>query len=389
MAQLGTASDEYGWGAATDPSGNVFMTGYTTGSIQGLNQGGQDVAIAKYSPAGALLWTAQLGSTGDEHAYAATTDSAGNLFVAGSTTDALWTAYSGGLHDGFVSRFDANGGISWSHAIGSAGDDLVYAVAVDPSGNIYVAGSTTGSFGGANGGGMDGWVAKYDQFMTLVWIRQFGGAGDQVARGVALDAAGNVYVAGHTTGAFGGAAYNGGLHDAFLVKYDNGGVLQWTKIRGTAGDDLAYAVTVTGGNPAVCGSTTGDLAFTSQGGRDGWVGEYTAGTAAYVLERQIGSAGDDEAFGIAANASGDIFITGSNTASMSLHYQGGYDVFVAKYNSTGSRQWIKTLGSGGNEVGLATAVSGSSVYVIGGTTAALGGPFAGGGFDIFVAQFAQ
>jgi len=222
--------------------------------------------------------------------------------------------------------------------------------------------------------------------MTPVWIRQFGGAGDEVARGLALDATGNVYVAGHTTAAFGGAAYNCGLHDAFLVKYDNNGVLQWTKIRGTAGDDVAYAVAVAGGNPVVCGSTTGDLAFTNAGGYDGWVGEYTA-AGVYVFERQIGSPGTDEAFAVAADAAGNVYITGSNTASMTAHFQGGYDVFAAKYNSAGTRQWIKTLGSAGDEVGLAAAVSGSSVYVIGGTTTSLAAPSAGGK-DIFVAQFA-
>jgi hypothetical protein len=195
-------------------------------------------------------------------------------------------------------------------------------------------------------------------------------------------------VAGYTTGAFGGAAYNGGPHDAFLVKYDNNGVVQWTKIRGTAGDDVTYAVTVAGGNPVVCGSTTGDLAFTNAGGYDGWVGEYGAANGAYVFERQIGSTGTDEAFGIAADAAGDVYITGSNTASMTQHFQGGYDVFIAKYDSSGTRQWIKTLGSTGDEVGLAAAVSGTSVYVIGGSTASLGGPSAGGK-DIFVAQFAQ
>jgi hypothetical protein len=390
VKQLGTSSDEYGWGAATDSSGNIFMTGYTTGSLQGPNQGGEDVVVAKYSPAGALLWKSQLGSAGNEHGYAAATDSGGNVYVAGSTTDAMWGSYFGGAHDGFVAKYGPGGGGElWSNNVGTLGDDFAYAIAVDGSGNIYVAGSTTGAFEGTNGGGTDAWVAKYNQYMTLVWVHQFGGTGNEVARGVALDASGNVYVAGHTTAGFGGQAYNGGAHDAFLVKYDNSGVLQWTKIRGTAGDDYAYAVTVTAGNPVVCGSTTGDMAFTNSGGMDAWLGEYRANDAGYVIERQVGGTGNDEAFGIATNAAGDIFITGSNTATMYENFVGGYDVFVAKYNSGGTRQWIKHLGSTGNEVGLATAVSGSNVYVIGGTTTSLGGPFNGGSYDMIVAQFAQ
>jgi hypothetical protein len=103
---------------------------------------------------------------------------------------------------------------------------------------------------------------------------------------------------------------------------------------------------------------------------------------------KIGGAGIDEAFAVAVDASGDIFITGSNNQSMTSHYQAGYDVFVAKYDSGGTRQWIKTLGSAGDEVGLAAAVSATSVYVIGGTTASLAAPSAGGK-DIFVAQFPQ
>jgi hypothetical protein len=336
-----------------------------------------------------MLWKQQLGSSLDEHGYGVATDAAGNIYVAGSTADAMWGAYFGGAHDGVVAKFGSDGAVQWSNPIGSSGDDVAYAIALDGAGNIYVAGYTTGSFGGTNAGGIDAWVAKYDQFMTRAWVRQFGGAGDEIARGVALDASGNVYVAGYTTDAFGGAVYSGGAHDGFLVKYDNNGALLWTKVRGTAGDDFAYAVTVTAGNPVVCGSTTGALGFTNTGGLDAWIGEYRASDGVALIERQVGGTGDDEAFGIAANAAGDIFITGSNTGPLFTNFQGGYDVFVAKYNSAGTRQWIKNLGSAGNEVGLAAAVSGSSVYVVGGTTAALGGPFAGGVFDIVLAQFAQ
>lgn len=386
VKQLGTPADEYGWAVATDSSGNVFVAGYTTGALQGNNQGGQDVAVAKYSSAGVAQWTAQLGSAGDEHAYGAATDSAGNLYVAGSTTDAMWGAYAGGAHDAFVAKWSPGGSSLWSDPVGSAGDDLAYAIAVDGAGNIYVAGSTTGSFGATNAGGLDAWVAKYDPNMTALWVKQFGGAGDEIARGVAVDGSGNVYVAGSATGAFGGATYNGGLHDAFLVKLDSNGAVQWTKLRGTTGDDVAYAVALKGSNPVVCGSTTGSLAYTNSGGLDAWYGEY-ASTGSVVGERQLGSAGDDEAYGIAADPAGNVYITGSNTQSLTPNFRGGYDIFVARYDASRNRTWIKTLGSSGNEVGLAVAANASSVYVAGGTTGALGGVNQGGK-DLILAQFA-
>ena len=120
---------------------------------------------------------------------------------------------------------------------------------------------------------------------------------------------------------------------------------------------------------------------------DAWWGQYRATDTGYVNERQLGGAGDDEAFAVAADPAGNIYIAGSNTAPMYVHFQGGYDKFISKYDSGGTKQWIKNIGSAGNEVGLAVAAGASAVYVVGGTTAALGGPFQGGGYDLIVASF--
>jgi hypothetical protein len=117
-------------------------------------------------------------------------------------------------------------------------------------------------------------------------------------------------------------------------------------------------------------------------------GVYRGTDAAYVFESQLGDIGDEEAFGVAADAAGNVYMTGSNTGPTNINFQGGYDMFVAKFNAGGTRQSIKNLGSTGNEVARAVPVAGSNVYVVGGTTISLGGEFAGGGFDLVVATFA-
>src|SRR5439155_701956 len=136
-------------------------------------------------------------------------------YVAGTTDSGLGGA-SAGDYDAFVAKYDPAGNALWIRQFGTSGDDGPCGVAVDAAGNVYVAGFTSGNLGGASAGDYDAFVAKYDAAGSAFWTRQFGTSDYDDAHGVAVDAAGNVYVAGSTSGSLGGAS--AGYDDAFVVR---------------------------------------------------------------------------------------------------------------------------------------------------------------------------
>src|SRR6202041_1583750 len=116
------------------------------------------------------------------------------------------------------------GNTLWTQQFGTSDTDVAYGVAVDGSGNVYVAGYTTGSLQGTNAGGYDGFVRKLDSAGDTLWTQQFGTSSGDFAQGVAVDGSGNVYVAGYTTGSLQGTSAGG--YDAFIAKFSQGAGIQ-------------------------------------------------------------------------------------------------------------------------------------------------------------------
>ena len=123
---------------------------------------------------------------------------------------------------------------TWARQFGTPGPDNAKGVGVDSAGNVYVVGQTSGTLPGQSwGGGLsDAYLKKYDQQGEEVWLRQFGGSGDDAAHAVAVDDSGNVYVAGRTGGDTAGAMMTGGASGAFLLKFDPEGAELWNRVFG-------------------------------------------------------------------------------------------------------------------------------------------------------------
>jgi hypothetical protein len=222
--QSGTSTTDNAAGVVTDATGNIYVTGYTFGGLDGnVNAGSADIFIRKFTSAGTLVWTRQLGSPGLDVATCITIDTSGNLYIAGRTEGALDGNVSLGALDAFVAKFDGNGTKLWLIQFGTAADDFATSISLDPSGNILVAGSTTGDFEGhTNAGLRDAFVAKFSNAGTRLWQQQAGTPGDEVVSGVKTDAAGNIYVAGNSDGNFDGIVNAGGT-DVFILKFQADG----------------------------------------------------------------------------------------------------------------------------------------------------------------------
>jgi hypothetical protein len=190
-------------GVATDVDGNVYIAGYTDGSLGRPNLGDYDAWLAKYSAHGALRWNRQLGTAKGDITFGVATDGDGNVYIAGSTSGSL-AGPNQGVHDAWVAKYSTNGALGWKRQLGTAVLDGASGVATDGAGNVYIGGHTFGSLGGPQRGNSDAWVAKYSATGDLLWNRQIGSAAADLVLGVATDGVGSVYIAGYTDGSLGG-----------------------------------------------------------------------------------------------------------------------------------------------------------------------------------------
>ena len=276
--QLGTTAYDEGRGVATDPLGNIYVTGNTVGGFDGnTNAGGSDIFLVKYDAYGLKKWAKEFGTPSADFGSGAATDLSGNVYVTGYTNGGLDGNANSGGYDMFVVKYSTAGAKLWTRQLGTIGSDFGSGVAADTSGNVYVAGYTNGGIGGnTNAGDYDAFLVKYSTAGVRLWTREFGTSGYDEARGVAVDPSGNVYVSGSTAGGLDGNVNSGG-YDAFLVKFDPSGVKQWTKQLGTASSDMNFGVaTDPSGNVYTVGQTEGDLAGnTNAGAQDVFLSKYS------------------------------------------------------------------------------------------------------------------
>jgi len=433
--QFGTTGRDQVSGVAVNASG-VYVTGFTEGTLPGqISVGNTDAFVRKYDASGNVVWTRQFGSAPYAVASGVTADASG-VFVAGATEGALPGQTNAGNLDAYVRKYDANGNELWTRQFGTDGNDFAFGVAVDASG-VFVAGQTFGTFPDQTAyGGEESYVRRYDTGGTEVWTREFTGLirGQDFAQ--AVDADGNVYVAGYLDGPLPGSPITGGAFlrkydaagnelwtrqfafgrfdwalalaidgpdvyvsgfifqgvlpgqsspgyfDAFVRKYDGDGNEIWTSQFGTDFEDAATALAVNGSAVYVAGYTQSDLpGQTFAGGDDAFVRKYdTAGTVLWT--RQFGTSGSDRVTGIAADASG-VYLSGFTGAFTA----GGQDAFVRRYDADGNVVWTSQFGSAATDSATGIAMDASGVYVSGFTSGALAGQTSSGSDDAFLLKY--
>jgi hypothetical protein len=384
IRQLGTSTTEWG-SCAVDDAGNAFVTGQTGGSLGGPNAGSDDAYLAKYSPTGALLWTRQFGTVSSDWSHAVAVDGAGNAFISGHTYGSLGGPNAGAA-DVFIAKYSTAGSLQWSRQIGTSAGEFGEAIAVDGAGNAFIAGETDGSLGGPNAGGSDAFIAKYSTTGAWQWTRQIGTSSLDLAAAVAIDSAGNAFISGPTGGNIGGP--NAGDGDAFIAKYSTTGTLLWTRQLGTRSDEWGHGIAFDGeDNIFLCGSTEGGLNGPNAGGLDAFIAKYSA-AGSLLWKRQIGTSVNDVVYSVAVDSAGSAFIGGMTLGSLGGPSAGGGDAILAKYSATGAWLWTRQIGTSSGDFGKSVAVDGSdNAFICGRTTGSLGGPHTGFGDDAFIVKY--
>jgi uncharacterized protein (AIM24 family) len=208
---FGDASHQYGLSVAFDPSGNVVMTGYFSGTVDFgggplTSAGGDNIFLAKFDASGTHLWSQGFRN---QWGYSVALDSSGNVVMTGFFVDTVdfggGPLTSAGGQDIFLAKFDTNGTHLWSQGFGDGSDQIGQSVAFDPSGNVVMTGSFWGNvdFGGGPltcAGWSDIFLAMFDASGTHLWSQGFGDASIQFGRSVAFDPSGNVVMTGEFQG---------------------------------------------------------------------------------------------------------------------------------------------------------------------------------------------
>jgi hypothetical protein len=277
----------------------------------------------------------------------------------------------------------------WTQQFGSTADDSSLGVATDTSGNVYTVGSAGGSLDGSPSSDLtDLFLVKNRGNGQREWTRQLRSGADDSAVDVTTDVGGNVYVLGTTWGTL-SANPGGGALDVVVVKYDGAGTLQWIEQVGAAELEFAGGIaTDASGNVYVAGSTQGALhGNASAGMMDMFVAKYDA-AGQRQWTRQLGSSEWDYGWAIASNANGDVYVAaaagGSFTGEPSVK---AGDQLLLKYDSAGERLWIRAFDSGDDLVVDVASDATGRVYVAGYTAGALDGNPSAGGYDPFVIAY--
>ncbi|MBN8701528.1 MAG: SBBP repeat-containing protein [Bacteroidetes bacterium] len=344
IKSIGGSDYEMGSALAVDTLGNIYVTGYFSGTVDfnpnagtaslSSVSGSNDIFVLKLDSAGNFGWVKHLAGTSSEYGTAIALDKSMNILVAGhftgtvdfdpSTSNKNISAVN---KDAFVCKLDNMGNFSWAISLTGSNDEEATSIATTSVNEVIVAGgfkgtvdfdpSTSSNYITASGGS-DAFVCKLSPTGSTVWVKTISGSGDERINGIAIDKDENIYSTGY---------FNGGAAD-----FDSG---------------LGSANLVSSGNDAfVC--------------KMGYVGNY-------IWAKQVAGGGNSIAWAIAVDDNAGVFTTGyfentndfdpgsgSHTLSSTAF---SFDGYVQKLDSAGNFTWVAPVTGSGDQMGLAIAVS--------------------------------
>ena len=339
---------DYAYAIVLDQSGNVYVTGrvdYGTGALA-------DIITIKYDSQGIQQWFARYNGAANNHdeGKAIQVDNSGNVYVSGKT-------FANNNYDFVTIKYNSSGTQLWASTYNGPGnnEDVAASLAVDNSGNVYVAGASIGS-----GTGSDFTVIKYDVNGTQSWIKRNNGVGNggDAAISIKTDAAGNIYAGGFMD-------MGGQGHNYHVAKYNSAGtVLFESQYNGPSGlSDFATAmvidansnVIITGSSARIVGNVVDSNYATVKFSSDGllqWVAVYNGPNNTIDISRAI-----------YADNAGNVYISGSSYGGVNSN-----DYITIKYSPLGNQLWVASYNGPANSndycTGLVADNSGNA-YVTG------------------------
>jgi hypothetical protein len=405
---IGGSLSDVGTSIVTDLNGNVYTTGYYSGTMDfdpSLNtytlssNAGIDFYISKLDANGNFVWAKSIGGINNDFAYGITLDPTGNVIVTGffaGTVDFdpnlgvtnLNSALANGI---FVLKLDALGNFIWAKAM--YGNSYAYGLAVktDATGNIYTTGLYSGTIDFDPGpavtnltvvGSSDFFVSKLDAAGNFVWVKSAGGSGLESGNDIKIDAAGNIYTTGHFNGTVdfdpGPGTFtlsSQGVNDIYITKWNSSGNFLWTVALGGAANDNGKSIDVDAlGNVYTTGTYYGTVDFdpsiatytlASNGNSDCFILKLNS-SGNFLWAKTIGNANLDYGHALILDAAKNIYMCGSfrgtvdfdpgvNSYTLASASTNNPDGSILKLDSLGNFVW--SLATGGISKEEANAIS--------------------------------
>ncbi len=354
----------YGGGISTDAYGNVYISGQTyrdsgiatKGAYQTWGDSTNGTAfLAKFSSSGSLLWATYFGDS--DEAEEVNVDKFGNIYITGYTNSKTGIATSGafqtslkGSGNAFLAKFSTYGSLMWATYFGGNKDDGTYGIGTDSFGNILICGwtysdsgiATKGAYQATYGGGGDAFLAKLNPSGSLLWATYLGGNKEDVGWWISIDSVNDIYVSGNTQ-SVSGIATKGAYQtmcdsinsSAFLAKFSSLGNLLWATCFGKKTDPDISAATDIFNNIYIAGGTTSatDIATSSaykssfDGGNgygEVFLAKFNSSGTLFWATYYGGGAGDDGDGLVATDKYGNVFLAGSTNGTSDIATSGAY-----------------------------------------------------------------
>ena len=336
-------------------------------------------------------WAVNTGGSLSEAGSGICTDKNGNSYVTGSFQGVVLfdkdnKFSSRGQDDMFLAGFTRDGKPEWVKHIGDSSIEAGSATCIDSSGNIcftgYYAGWDTFSKDEERTSGNSNiFIKKFDNLGKMLWTKHAYGVGTKSGSGICADKDGNIYITGYFEGSivFGGSKSfsSRGKSDMFIAKYDSKGKLLWADRAGGDLFDGGNSVAVDkDGNILVCGFFEekikfGNKTIESSGYRDVFLAKYNPKGEVLFVKQAGSPEADDFAYGVAADRSANIYITGMCSGSTvfddkQLRNTGNFDIFLAKYSADGKVLWARQAGGKLGDAAYGISIAGDeSIYLTG------------------------
>jgi len=384
-----------------DANSNIYVAGnfasntITFGTVILTNAGGScggpgvcnDVFLTKQDNSGNYLWAKRAGGNSDDVAVGSATDIYNNIYVIGNFRSSsiafgntTLTNSSIDTNDIFLAKYDALGNVIWAKRIGGGAQDDAASICTDSNGEVYVCGNfksaflTVGSTTLVNAltGNSDMFIAKFDTSGASLWAQRFGGTMEDISTSISLVNNASIYLAGSFNSpsiSFGSITLTNttiGTGDISITRFDTSGNIIWAKGIGGTNYDIAYVSMNSNADIFLAGhyGDTMQIAndtLIASGGKDVFIAKFDAsGTA--VWGRSFGGNQHDICASITTDLNNNFYITGyfvSSTIAFSsfiLTSPGNFTIFVTKFDASGNVVWATSPG-GGNAIDIGDCIA--------------------------------
>lgn len=321
----GSGDDRFNTLVATSDGGSLLVgaTNSTDGDVSGLHGIARDIWVAKVNTLGVLQWQRTLGGIANDDAYSAIQVSDGGFVILGAANsfDGDVTGHHGlgTMADFWVVKLDNSGELIWEHSYGGTSNDRGYCIMPTADGGFIMAGQTFSSDGEVTGqhGQNDAWLVKMDSAGNLEWQRAYGGSSEDIANAVLQLPDGGYVVAGSTSSTNGDVSNSHGALDAWVVRLDGTGAILWQRALGGSGSDAFNAMDLdVDGGLILAGQTTSNNGNVGQlhGAQDAWVVKLDL-NGAILWQKTMGGILSDAFMDIVTTSDGGHILTGRSASA--------------------------------------------------------------------------